>query len=238
MKQNTFVFNVAWRDALADYDPEVRLEVYEAAIAYANGEEIGQLRPLAKMAFSFIQRELDYYRSQYQEKRERMSSAARGRWAERRAAADSPDSEQKSNAESEQSEAPQSEAECGPKSSAVRERSEASQSEAEREQRSRAVRERSEASEIPTQQQVTDYFLLQHFSSSPERFFNHYSATGWFVGSSRIKDWHALARNWEQREKKYQQSETQKNETRNSDHGRGVSDEDFQAHIIQKLSGQ
>lgn len=218
MKQNTFVFNVAWRDALADYDPEVRLEVYEAAIAYANGEEIGQLRPLAKMAFSFIQRELDYYRSQYQEKRERMSSAARGRWAERRAAADSPDSEQKSSAESEQSEAPQSEAES--------------------EQRSSAVSERSEASEIPTQQEVTDYFLRQHFSSSPERFFNHYSATGWFVGSSRIKDWHALARNWEQREKKYQQSETQKNETRNSDHGRGVSDEDFQAHIIQKLSEQ
>lgn len=37
-----------------DYPPEVRLEVYDAVIEYAESGTLSELRPLAKMAFSFI----------------------------------------------------------------------------------------------------------------------------------------------------------------------------------------
>lgn len=44
---------------LADYPAEVRLEVYEAVIRYAASGTLTELRPLAKMAFSFIKKDID-----------------------------------------------------------------------------------------------------------------------------------------------------------------------------------
>ena len=43
-----------------DYPPEVRLEVYDAVIRYAASGTLSELKPLAKMAFSFIKKEIDY----------------------------------------------------------------------------------------------------------------------------------------------------------------------------------
>lgn len=41
------------------YPPEIRLEVYDAVIEYASSGTVPELKPLAKMAFSFIKREID-----------------------------------------------------------------------------------------------------------------------------------------------------------------------------------
>ena len=48
-----------------DYPPEVRLEVYDAVIEYAGSGTLSELRPLAKMAFSFIKKEIDYNTCKY-----------------------------------------------------------------------------------------------------------------------------------------------------------------------------
>ena len=50
-----------------DYPPEVRLEVYDAVIRYAASGTLSELKPLAKMAFSFIKKEIDYYNEKYDE---------------------------------------------------------------------------------------------------------------------------------------------------------------------------
>lgn len=54
-----------------DYPAEVRYEVYDAIIEYAASGRLSELKPLAKMAFSFIKYEMDNNQRKYDEKVER-----------------------------------------------------------------------------------------------------------------------------------------------------------------------
>lgn len=65
--KESFVFRISWQEVLMDYPPEVRLEVYDAIIAYAASGTLTELKPLAKMAFSFIKRDLDIASEKYQD---------------------------------------------------------------------------------------------------------------------------------------------------------------------------
>ena len=65
MNKNTFVYNVEWYVILADFPKEVRTDVYEAINIYAMSGVIVELEPVAKMAFAFIRREMDYNNEKY-----------------------------------------------------------------------------------------------------------------------------------------------------------------------------
>lgn len=65
MKRKSFVFNIEWQEVLMDYPPEVRLEVYDAIIEYVASGTLSELKPLAKMAFSFIKKQIDYNNERY-----------------------------------------------------------------------------------------------------------------------------------------------------------------------------
>lgn len=56
----TFIFNIEWKEALSGCPDDVRLEVYDAVIEYAESGKLTSLRPMAAMAFNFIKRELDF----------------------------------------------------------------------------------------------------------------------------------------------------------------------------------
>lgn len=73
-----FVFRTEWQEALADFPAAVRLEVYEATIAYASGRPVPQLRPLARMAFGFIRQDIDTERlgEQRQDRQEQQGGGA------------------------------------------------------------------------------------------------------------------------------------------------------------------
>lgn len=71
IKNNTFIFNLEWYAVLSEYPAEIRLEVYEAIIGYALSGTLPDLKPLAKMAFSFIRKEMDYNRERYRNTVER-----------------------------------------------------------------------------------------------------------------------------------------------------------------------
>lgn len=60
-----------------EYPAEVRLEVYEAAIDYAASGTLSELKPLAKMAFSFIKKEIDYYAGRYDDVKTKRSEAGK-----------------------------------------------------------------------------------------------------------------------------------------------------------------
>lgn len=64
-KKKHFLFNYEWAEVLMDYPAEVRLEVYDAIIRYAQSGTLSELKPQAKMAFSFIKKEMDYNNDQY-----------------------------------------------------------------------------------------------------------------------------------------------------------------------------
>lgn len=64
-KKKSFIFNVEWQEILLGYPSEVRLEVYDAIIEYVASGIILELKPMAKMAFSFIKKEIDYNTCKY-----------------------------------------------------------------------------------------------------------------------------------------------------------------------------
>lgn len=77
MKKKSFVFNVEWQEVLLGYPAEVRLEVYDAIIEYVASGTLLELKPMAKMAFSFIKKEIDYNNERYQEMVSKRSKAGK-----------------------------------------------------------------------------------------------------------------------------------------------------------------
>lgn len=50
---------------------------------------------------------------------------------------------------------------------------------------------------IPDKQEIRDYFFeLGHAGLEADKYFDYYSANGWMVGKSKMKDWKAAVRNW------------------------------------------
>jgi hypothetical protein len=54
---------------------------------------------------------------------------------------------------------------------------------------------------IPTIEEIKDYCLNRNNNINPETFHNFYSSKGWLVGKTKMKDWKACIRTWEQKEK-------------------------------------
>ena len=76
-KKKTFIFNLEWSEVLLGCEPEVRLEVYDAIMRYAQSGTLAEMKPLARMAFAFIKREMDYNKAQYEATIERKREAGR-----------------------------------------------------------------------------------------------------------------------------------------------------------------
>lgn len=53
----------------------------------------------------------------------------------------------------------------------------------------------------PTLKEVTEYCLERGNSLNPMQFVDFYTAKGWKVGNTPMKDWKAAVRTWEQRDK-------------------------------------
>ncbi|WP_424766271.1 DUF4373 domain-containing protein [Paenibacillus sp. sgz302251] len=65
----------------------------------------------------------------------------------------------------------------------------------------------------PLLEEVTAYCKERGKGVDPERWFDHYTANGWMVGKTKMKDWKAAVRTWEKNAKQYPavQTKQQKN---------------------------
>lgn len=50
----------------------------------------------------------------------------------------------------------------------------------------------------PTLEEVTAYCQERHNNINPQKFIDYYTSKGWLVGKSKMKDWKAAVRTWEQ----------------------------------------
>ena len=66
MSNDTFVFRKKWRDAIKDYDPHIKFEVYEAVILYATEGITSPLSTISAMAFNFIKSDIDKDQQNYE----------------------------------------------------------------------------------------------------------------------------------------------------------------------------
>lgn len=62
----------------------------------------------------------------------------------------------------------------------------------------------------PTVDEVRAYCQERGNGIDPQRFVDHYTSNGWMVGKTKMKDWKAAVRTWEQREKPWGQSKPTK----------------------------
>ena len=53
----------------------------------------------------------------------------------------------------------------------------------------------------PTVEEVRAYCTQKGFGFDPEKFIDNYASKGWMIGSAKMKDWKAAARNWNRRDK-------------------------------------
>ena len=63
----------------------------------------------------------------------------------------------------------------------------------------------------PTVDEVRAYCKERGNGVDPQRFVDYYSSNGWMVGKSKMKDWKAAVRTWEQRDSKWGQNKAPKN---------------------------
>lgn len=59
MKRKSFNISLEWKDKLKGLPVEVRVEVYDAIMEYAESGTLLDLKPMAKLAFSFIKPDMD-----------------------------------------------------------------------------------------------------------------------------------------------------------------------------------
>lgn len=62
----------------------------------------------------------------------------------------------------------------------------------------------------PTLEEVKAYCWERNKGVNPERWYNYYTANGWMVGRTKMKDWKAAVRTWEPDNQKKNQSQGKK----------------------------
>ena len=76
----------------------------------------------------------------------------------------------------------------------------------------------------PTLAEVRDYCKERGNSIDPQRFIDYYSATDWMIGRTRMKDWRAKIRTWENSERQggKENGSNGKNESDQGKSGAGI----------------
>lgn len=59
MEKRGFTFLFSWAEIVGGLPAEVRLELYDAIIRYAQSGTVSQLKPMARLAFGFIRKDID-----------------------------------------------------------------------------------------------------------------------------------------------------------------------------------
>jgi hypothetical protein len=66
VKRDSFVYHLSWEDVMDNLPEEVREEVRGAIIGYARTGVTPELKPLAKVAFEFVKKDMDWDFQKYQ----------------------------------------------------------------------------------------------------------------------------------------------------------------------------
>lgn len=79
MDRRTFIFSLDWWEAIRDCPAEVRLEVYDSIMRYAESGTLSELKPMACMAMNFIRQEMDRNARKYEDETERRKAISEKR---------------------------------------------------------------------------------------------------------------------------------------------------------------
>lgn len=191
VKRKSFVFNIEWQEVLMDYPPEVRLEVYDAIIGYAASGTLSELKPLSKMAFSFIKKQIDYNNDKYDNTVTKRSEAGKKGMASRyNKTVTNLTSDNKTNKSYQKVTNVTVYDNDIVNDNVIKESTIVDKKDG-----------KSTRFSPPTVDDIKSYCLERGNNVDSERFFNFYQSKGWMVGKNKMKDWKAAVRTWERKDK-------------------------------------
>ena len=205
VRKKSFIFNCDWQEVLMDYPAEVRLEVYDAIIRYAQSGTLSELKPLAKMAFSFIKKEIDYNNERYEEMVSKRSEAGKKGMSARYGTAQ-PETQEDGLTNLTKANKANKSYHCYHELTNVTDNDNdnvnVNVNVNDNDERKRVEKENADGRRFrpPSLQEVKDYIALKGYPVSAEAFHAFYESKGWMVGKNRMKSWKAAITTWRTRE--------------------------------------
>ncbi|MDR2004157.1 MAG: DUF6291 domain-containing protein [Prevotella sp.] len=189
--RKSFVFYINWKDSIQDLPDNIRLEIYESIADYAATGQTKELSPMAKLAFNFIKSDIDSAIEKYDRTVERNRKNIRKRWENTdnipsdtkntTGISGTPDNSEPA-ASPEDTDIPPAISATPPKKRSVK-------------------KETSPAFHPPAFEQVDTYCKERKNNIDAQLFIDYYTARGWMIGKTKMKDWQAAVRTWEGKQK-------------------------------------
>jgi len=208
-----------WTERFQRLSNEEFGQLIRAAIAYKQTGDVSDMEGRVALLFDVIRPDLDRdtARSKEASARHRMAGqkGAQSRWGKKDAEEDS----QAMEKDDKDSKAMLCQEDDGIEEEKEEEEEQEEEKEQEQEEEKEEEKEKesipsaegvcisSEAgTHIPTREEIKAFCEERKNGIDGDYFFDYYAATGWRVGQNPIRDWRALVRAWEQRDKQQGQS--------------------------------
>ena len=177
-QRKSFVFYFEWAEVLSGFPTEVRYEVYDAIIRYAQSGTLTELKPLANMAFSFIKNDIDRDFDKFLKTSEGRSKAGKI-GASRKWQTDGKNGNCHEDDDVDVDDDVDDDDDEDEKK--------------EKKEKKKFV--------IPSVDEIRAYCNERNSLIDPQSFFDFYESKGWMVGKNKMKDWKAAIRTWERKDK-------------------------------------
>ena len=186
--KSSFVLYHDIRGPLEMLSDEERGKLFSAILNYSEYGEIPQFSGALQMAFAFIRTALDRDADKWEDKRQkRVESGRLGGIRSGESRREANEANASKSKQTKQNEANEAVPVPAPVPVPVIETKEA------KPPRTRFV--------PPTVEEVADYCQERGNHVDAQAFVNHYAATNWYRGKTKIADWKACVRTWEQKER-------------------------------------
>lgn len=175
----------------------------DAIIGYAQSGALIEMKPLAKMAFSFIKREMDFNKSKYEDTKRKRSDAGRkgmeARYGSKQANSDVMTEVTNVTEDNKANNVTNviTEVTSGNKSNYNVYVNDNVNVDVIKENSKKKTAKRFSP---PTIEEVQAYVEEKGYSVDAERFVNFYSAKGWMIGKNKMQNWKSAVATWQRGE--------------------------------------
>ena len=170
----------------------------KAAMRYFDTGEVTNLSPMEAMLFASLKEYADEATEDYIRKTENGKKGGRPKKPEVLSSNVSPAMQTEADAEADAEAEAETESEADAEADTEREKEAEGELEAVIHPSGTAPRSHFSP---PGTEEVRQYCLENGYNLDPERFIDYYTANGWCMGNTSMKDWKAAVRNWNRKEK-------------------------------------
>ena len=188
MEREGFVFYRSFAEAIEILDDETRLKCYDAIVAYGIHGEEPELDGFSRTVFTLVKPQLDANNKRYLDG---LKGAEFGKLGGR----------PKKNPIGVIDKNPIGVTEKTPKEKdKEKEKVKEKDKEKENVKDKEKSREKTTVFIPPSFEEVNEYCTERKNGVNPQAFIDFYTAKGWLIGKSKMKDWKAAVRTWERRD--------------------------------------